>query len=156
MKAKIDTECFRTERLTPDRIAEAAEIEKLCFSEPWSEEALLYMCTSPNTYAVAVTDISSGKLAAYGGVEYVLDQANIVNVATHPDYRRRGCASVIMQDLEAFLRGNGVCEVYLEVRRSNIGARALYEREGYTVLGVRKNYYRFPQEDALVMTKKIN
>ena len=156
MTAKIDGARFITERLNTDRIKEAAEIEKLCFSEPWSEEALVYMCTSPNTYALAVIDTLSGRLAAYGGVEYVLDEASVVNVATHPDYRRMGCASMIMRGLEEFLKAQAVADIYLEVRASNIGARTLYEREGYIPVGVRKNYYRFPAEDAIVMAKKTD
>ena len=82
--------------LTESHIPEAAEIERLCFSEPWSEDTLLYMCTAPITHAVAVIERYSGRLAAYGGCEYVLDEANIVNVATHPDFRRRGCAEALI------------------------------------------------------------
>ena len=137
-------------------IPEAAEIERLCFSEPWSENALTYMCTSQNTYAISVIDKATGRLAAYGGAQYVLDEANIVNIATHPDYRRRGCASAIMHALEAFMRDNGIEFVYLEVRESNIGAHALYEKEGFAPCGIIKNYYRFPAEDAVEMMKKLN
>ena len=142
--------------LTPEMLGETAEIERLCFSEPWSENALTYMCTSQNTYAISVIDKATGRLAAYGGAQYVLDEANIVNIATHPDYRRRGCASAIMHALEAFMRDNGVEFVYLEVRESNIGARALYEKEGFAPCGIIKNYYRFPAEDAVEMMKKLN
>ena len=139
-----------------EHIPEAAEIERLCFSEPWSEEALVYMCTSPVTHAVAVIEKESGRLAAYGGCEYVLDEANIVNIATHPDFRRRGCASALIDELEAFLKEKDVKNVYLEVRESNNSARALYEKMGYRAVGVRKKYYRFPVEDAVVMLKTID
>ena len=149
-------EGFELKIFAPEHIPEAAEIERLCFSEPWTEEALSYMCTSPNTRAIAVIDRSNGALAAYGGAQFVLDEANIVNIATHPDYRRRGCASAIMHALEAFMRDNGVEFVYLEVRESNIGARALYEKEGFAPCGIIKNYYRFPAEDAVEMMKKLN
>lgn len=147
---------FEITVLDKARIPEAAEIERLCFSEPWSEEALLYMCTSPVTHAVAVIEKTSGRLAAYGGCEYVLDEANIVNVATHPDFRRKGCASALLDELESFLKTRGVKSVYLEVRVSNIAARTLYENKGYRAVGVRKNYYRFPVEDAAVMLKTID
>ena len=139
-----------------EHIPEAAEIERLCFSEPWSEEALVYMCTSPVTHAVAVIEKESGRLAAYGGCEYVLDEANIVNIATHPAFRRRGCASALIDELEAFLKEKDVKNVYLEVRESNNSARALYEKMGYRAVGVRKKYYRFPVEDAVVMLKTID
>lgn len=156
MRAKTDLTEVALVRLTPDHLKETAEIESLCFSEPWSEEALLYMCTSPHTYALAVMNKKSGAIMAYAGAEYVLDEASIVNVATHPVYRRKGYASMLLRGLEEFLKENGVRDVYLEVRASNVGARMLYEREGYSPLGVRKNYYRFPVEDAIVMGKKIN
>ena len=145
---------FEVRDLTPEMLREAAEIERLCFSEPWSEEALLYMCQSPNTHAAAV--IIDGRLAAYGGCEFVPPEANIVNIATHPDFRRRGCASAIIDVLEEFLSSKGVDSIFLEVRVSNAPARSLYEHKGFAVVGTRKNYYRFPTEDAAVMLKTIS
>ena len=146
---------FEIVTLTVAHLTEAAEIENLCFSEPWSEEALLYMCTSPNTHAVAVIERESGRLAAYGGCEYVLDEANIVNVATHPDFRRRGCAEALIGKMEEFLVSREVTDVFLEVRVSNAPARTLYEKLGFVAVGIRKNYYRFPAEDAVVMKKTL-
>ena len=147
---------FEIKIFSAEHIREASEIERLCFSEPWSESALTYMCTSPNTRAVAVIDRENGKLAAYGGAQYILDEANIVNIATHPDYRRRGCATAVMHALEEFFKENGIEYVYLEVRKSNVSAQALYTKEGYVPCGVIKNYYRFPAEDAVEMFKKLN
>jgi ribosomal-protein-alanine N-acetyltransferase len=149
-------EGFELKTFAAEHIPEAAEIERLCFSEPWSEAALNYMCTSPNTRAVAVIDRENGRLAAYGGAQFVLDEANIVNIATHPDYRRRGCATALMHSLESFLKENGIAYVYLEVRSSNAPAQALYAKEGFAPVGVIKNYYRFPSEDAVEMMKKLN
>jgi ribosomal-protein-alanine N-acetyltransferase len=145
---------FEVRALAPEMLDEAAEIERLCFSEPWSPEALLYMCKSPNTHAVAV--IIDGRLAAYGGCEFVLDEASIVNIATHPDFRRRGCASAIIDALEEFLSSKSVQNIFLEVRVSNMPARTLYEGKGFRTVGTRKNYYRFPTEDAAVMLKTIS
>ena len=145
---------FEIKIFAPEHIAAAAEIERLCFSEPWSPEALLYMCKSPNTYAVAV--MIDGRLAAYGGCEFVPPEANIVNIATHPDFRRRGCASAVIDALEEFLSSKGVDSIFLEVRVSNTPARSLYERKGFRTAGVRKNYYRFPTEDAAVMLKTFD
>ena len=145
---------FEVRELAPEMLDEAAEIESLCFSEPWSPEALLYMCKSPNTHAVAV--IIDGRLAAYGGCEFVLDEASIVNIATHPDFRRRGCASAIINALEEFLSSKNVQNIFLEVRVSNMPARTLYEGKGFRTVGTRKNYYRFPTEDAAVMLKTIS
>ncbi len=139
-----------------EHIPEAAAIERLCFSEPWSEEALLYMCSSPNTFAVAVTERDSCRLAAYGGCEFVLDEAAVANIATHPDFRRMGCAEAVLDRMEEFFRENGIKQVYLEVRESNAPARALYEKRGFCAVGVRKNYYRKPTENAVIMTKTLD
>lgn len=147
---------FEIKIFSAEHVPEAAEIERLCFSEPWSESALSYMCTSQNTRAVAVIDKECGRLAAYGGAQYVLDEGNIVNIATHPDYRRRGLATAVMRELESRLKERGVEIVFLEVRQSNIPARTLYEKEGYVPSRVIKNFYRFPAEDAVEMFKKLN
>ncbi len=155
MTTKAEPE-FEIAVFDESRITEAAQIEKLCFSEPWSEEALRYMCTSPNTYAVAVVERQSGRLAAYGGCEFVPPEASIANVATHPDFRRRGCASLLLDKMEEFLISRGVKDIYLEVRESNAPARALYESKGFRAVGIRKNYYRFPTENAFVMLKNTD
>lgn len=136
-------------------LKEAAEIEKLCFSEPWSEFALQYMFNSPNTYAVACIDGESGRLAAYGGLEYVLDEAELTNVATHPDFRRRGCARDVLLALERYVAIRGVKRIWLDVRTSNEVAITLYHGFGYTEAGIRPRYYRFPTEDAILMVKNI-
>lgn len=138
-----------------DYVSEAAEIEKLCFSEPWSETALQYMFNSPNTYAVACIEKESGRLVAYGGLEYVLDEAELTNVATHPDFRRRGCARAIMEALERYISIRGVKRVWLDVRKSNEIAIDLYRKFGFTAAGIRPKYYRFPLEDAILMVKNI-
>lgn len=146
---------FEIKIFSAEHVPEAAEIERLCFSEPWSEKSLSYMCLE-NPFAVAVVDKENGRLAAYGGVQYVLDEGNIVNIATHPDYRRRGLATAVMRELESRLKERGVEIVFLEVRQSNIPARTLYEKEGYVPSRVIKNFYRFPAEDAVEMFKKLN
>ena len=141
---------FEIKIFSAEHVPEAAEIERLCFSEPWSEKSLSYMC-SENPFAVAVVDKENGRLAAYGGVQYVLDEGNIVNIATHPDYRRRGLATAVMRELESRLKERGVEIVFLEVRQSNAGAIALYERLGFKSVGMRKNYYKNPVENAILM-----
>ena len=140
--------------LTPEMLGEAAEIERLCFSEPWSPEALLYMCKSPNTHAVAV--MIDGRLAAYGGCEFVPPEANIVNIATHPDFRRRGLGRALLHALLTVAKERGCEQVALEVRASNEAAIRMYEEAGFSTAGRRRGFYRDPREDALVMLCPIS
>ncbi|MCQ2353735.1 MAG: ribosomal protein S18-alanine N-acetyltransferase [Clostridia bacterium] len=136
-------------------VAEAVMIEKECFSEPCGEAALKYLYTSPNAYAVACVNTGDGCLAAYGGAEYVIDEAEILNVATRRDMRRRGCAEAVMRKLEKELSARGVRRVFLDVRESNEAAKSLYRKLGYTDEGIRRHFYRFPAEDAVIMSKII-
>lgn len=131
-----------------------SELERLCFAEPWSERALLDMYTSPNAAAFVCVD-AGGAVAAYAGMEYVLDEGQIINVATHPDFRRRGCAGALMRELESYSAERGVASLWLDVRLSNLPAQALYVKLGYSPAGTRRHYYRFPAEDALEMVKYL-
>ena len=133
-------------------IKDAAEAERLCFSVPWSEESLKMLTKEPFWGLVALVD---GKFAAYGGIMCVADEAQILNVATLPEYRRRGLAKEILSALYAGARERGAIVVTLEVRESNSAARALYESEGFSEIGLRPNYYQNPREAAIIMEKKL-
>ena len=145
---------FEIKIFSAEHVPEAAEIERLCFSEPWSENALMYMC-SKNPFAVAVIDKASGRLAAYGGVQYVLDEGNIVNIATHPDYRRRGYGKAVVEALIKYAKNNRLDSISLEVRESNRAAIELYSSLGFKTEGKRKDFYTNPREAALVMVLRI-
>lgn len=140
-------------RLTEDHISAVAEIEKACFSEPWSESALRLLLGEAALGFVALTE--SGDVAAYVGMMIAPDEGQITNVATHPDHRRRGYGSAVLDALLAYAAQNGLKEIYLEVRRSNGAARALYATRGFECVGERRGFYRFPTEDAVIMKKCI-
>ncbi len=126
----------------------AAELERLCFSEPWSREALSLL-TREGGFGIAA--LANGRVVAYGGMTYVLDEGSVTNIATHPEYRRQGLGrAVTARMLEEAVR-RGLSSVFLEVRESNTAALALYEGLGFRVCGVRKNFYRRPTESALQM-----
>ena len=136
-----------TEALIPA----AAEAERLCFSMPWSCESLR-MLTCGNGCGVAL--LCDGQLAAYGGMLCVLDEADVANIATLPQFRRRGYARKIMSALYDEAKKRGITRLTLEVRESNAAARALYISEGFTVSGVRPGYYFKPREAAGDLWKK--
>lgn len=136
------------ERLTEEHIPEVALIERLCFSEPWSEKSLGIL-TQKN--AVGFVALESGRMAAYGGMICVLDEGQITNIAAHPDLRRKGYGEAVTRALINYGKENGLIAIYLEVRRSNGAARALYSKLGFEEIGERKGFYRNPCEDAVLM-----
>lgn len=129
-------------------LSQVAEIERLCFSEPWSEKSLELLMRDTNFGLVALCE---GRVAAYVGVISVAPEGEITNVATHPDFRRRGLASELLERLKKEASERGIESIFLEVRRSNTAARALYEKQGFEVIGERKGFYSNPKEDAVLM-----
>ena len=94
-------------------------------------------------------------VAGYVGSQTVIDESDMMNVAVHPDYRRKGIAEkLVMELVEALKKRDSRC-LTLEVRASNEPARALYEKQGFVQVGLRKNYYRNPREDALILRKEF-
>jgi len=131
------------------QLADIEEIEKLCFSAPWSRANLEAQATGKNRLFLCAAD-ESGVLG-YVSVTMVLDEGYIANVAVSPRARRRGIADALLYELERRTRKT-LAFLTLEVRASNAPAIALYKKHGFAVVGRRKNYYTQPQEDALLMT----
>ena len=130
-----------------------AEIEKQCFSDPWSENSISGELNSRLSYwLVAVED---DVLLGYIGSQSVLGESDMMNVAVHPDHRRRGIAQALILQLMQDLKARDNVNLSLEVRASNAPAITLYEKLGFEVAGHRPNYYRHPKEDALIMKKAL-
>ena len=138
-------------KFAPRHISAAAEIEQMCFSEPWSEQSLALPATGE--YGCGMACEVDGKLAAYACMVSVLDEGEIVNVATHPDYRRCGYARAVLLALLEKARLDGIVTLTLEVRESNAAAQALYSSLGFGVVGKRKDFYSKPREDAIIMLR---
>ena len=124
------------------------EIEKACFHAPWSEK-MLREELGKGIFLVAERD---GQAVGYVGCQTVLDEGYITNVAVSPDCRRQGIARMLIDTLTAQARERGLAFVTLEARASNAPAIALYEGAGFVRVGVRKNFYTAPSEDAVLMT----
>ncbi|MGI6027850.1 MAG: ribosomal protein S18-alanine N-acetyltransferase [Candidatus Heteroscillospira sp.] len=134
----------------PGDIPRIAEIEKRCFSTPWSEDMLRIQLREGYVFLVCE---DGGETAGYVGLQYVLDEGYISNVAVAPESRRRGIASALLCELDRRAEKLSLSFASLEVRASNAAAIALYTARGYENVGLRKSYYENPREDALIMTK---
>ena len=132
------------------------EIEKLCFAMPWSEESILHDVKENPVARWLVLDDGSGRVMAYAGMWFVLDEAHVCNVAVHPDHRRKGYGMLVFSELEKLAMENSMSMMTLEVRRSNIAAQNLYHACGFLDVGYRKRYYEDNKEDALIMYKEFH
>ena len=138
--------------MNESNVAQVAALEKVCFSMPWSENSIRGELTNPlSLWLVAEED---GVLLGYIGSQAVMDEADVMNVAVDPAYRREGIARKLVEALVAALNEKNVHALLLEVRSSNEPAKALYERQGFNQVGRRPNYYRNPKEDALILKKE--
>lgn len=131
-----------------------AELEKLCFSQPWSYDALAEELKNETAFFhVAETD---GVVSGYVGLHIVCGQAFITNIAVLPQYRRMGVAKKLLNSLFITAEKFDLEFISLEVRPSNTPAVNLYKSFGFEEIGMRKNFYRNPTEDALIMTRFFN
>jgi ribosomal-protein-alanine N-acetyltransferase len=136
-----------------DDLDQITEVEKVCFSLPWSKnsferelenELAYYQCAEEN-----------GKIMGYMGMWRILDECHITNVAVLPEYRKRGIASMLISKMVEICKCSEILNMTLEVRESNLPAINLYEKFGFISVGKRPRYYLKPVEDAIIMWKKI-
>ena len=136
----------------PEQLDRISEIERQCFSLPWTPRQLEHQMLADNcVFYVAETE--NGDILGYVGMMFVLDEGYISNIATAPEHRRKGVADALLCALERFAREKELSFITLEVRESNSAAIALYSKHGFKSVGVRKNYYERPRENALLMTR---
>lgn len=135
------------ERMEERHIEDIAAIEKACFQHPWSADGLREEL-GRGLFLAAVED---GVTVGYVGCQTVLDEGYITNVAVLPEFRRRGIAERLLGAL--LQQAEGLSFVTLEVRESNQPAIALYEKMGFSRVGIRKGFYTEPTEDAVLMTR---
>jgi ribosomal-protein-alanine N-acetyltransferase len=138
--------------MKPEHVAPIAEIEKLCFHDPWSEKSIA--SELDNRLSLWLVAMDGDRVAGYVGSQSVLGETDMMNIAVHPDFRRRGIAEELVVKLVEELKVRGNHSLMLEVRVSNDPARNLYEKLGFQQVGLRKNYYRNPREDACILRKE--
>ena len=133
-------------------VPQVAELEKICFADPWSEKSVASELSNP--LSLWLVALEGDKVAGYVGSQSVLGESDMMNVAVHPDFRRQGIAEALVVELVEQLKRKGNYCLMLEVRASNDPARKLYEKLGFVQVGLRKNYYRNPKEDACILRKE--
>ena len=141
---------FRIVDVRAEHIRQIEEIERDCFSRPWTAEQLKSQMRDEQHEFIAAVD--SSRVFGYVGLMYVLDEGYISNVAVHPDARRQGIGDALIDALAAKAAELELAFLTLEVRESNAPAIALYAKHGFHPVGKRKNYYDAPKEDAVLMT----
>lgn len=133
--------------------AAIAEMEHQTFSDAWSEKAILDTLRNPKTICLVAEKI--GKIVGYCIVYTADDEADIARIAVLKESRRFGIASELIHALDVICWENQIQIIMLDVRVSNDGARAFYEKHGFTQDGIRENYYKNPIEDAILMSRAV-
>ena len=140
--------------MTADHVSQVAAIEKECFGrEGWSERSVAGELT--NQLALWLVAVESGRVAGYVGSQTVCGETDMMNVAVTAEFRRKGIAEKLVLALVEALKAIGSHCLTLEVRASNTPAQALYEKLGFTQIGLRPRYYQNPREDALILRKEF-
>ena len=137
--------------MSEQHVAQVAALEKLCFSDPWSEKSVAGELS--NELALWLVADDNGSVLGYIGSQTVMGESDMMNVAVHPDSRKQGVATGLIVGLVEELRRRGSHSLTLEVRASNDSAISLYRKLDFQKVGRRRNYYRNPREDALILRK---
>lgn len=149
----MSREALEVRRMREADLDAVAVIEQALFSKPWSRESLAGAMKMPgNLYLSAFWN---GQLAGYCGMWRSFEEGNITNVAVAEPFRRRGIAAGMLSRLMEMAAKEGVSRFFLEVRAGNEPALRLYEGLGFSRIGIRKNFYECPAEDAVIMEKNI-
>ena len=140
---------MRIERALRRHLDGIVEIENRSFPDPWSRRAFEDYLDAPDGELLVLEE--AGQTAGFALYHVSFEDAELYNIAVDGAFRRRGFGRALLEAVLARARGRGAERMYLEVRKSNAPAVALYRAAGFAVCGVRRNYYALPTEDALLM-----
>ena len=131
-----------------------AEIEAACFSTPWSRQSFADSLANGQIIS-GFTALYDGEVAGYIILFHLFEEGELLNIAVSPRLRNMGIGNSLMDKMSEYLKSRDVTRITLEVRESNESAKKLYLKKGFSPIGIRKNYYTFPIENAIVMEKHI-
>ena len=136
-------------------VASIAAIEKVTFSDPWPPRAFRSLLDHPRVRFTVASEERTGEVVGYVVAWFIVDEAEVANLAVAAAARRRRIGSALLDAILEAAGAEGMRAMYLEVRDSNVGARALYESRGFQEVGRRRRYYRSPVEDAIIMRRAV-
>ena len=147
---------IRILEMTEEHVPQVAAIEAEVFTCPWSPKGFLDTLYQDNVrFFVAVKEISGETLVAgYCGIYMAADEGEITNVGVKPGFRRGHMGDALLETVISHCECNGISQIFLEVRVSNEAAIRLYKKHGFATVGIRKNFYEKPAEDAYIMCRK--
>lgn len=134
-------------------VKEIAEIEKNCIPDGWSEKAFEEWLSGDGRILLGA--FADGRMIGFANGSWVIDEGELLNIAVLEEYRQHGTAALLYEQIEKEFSDNGVGTVYLEVREKNTPAIKFYQKNGFEQNGLRKNYYKNPHDNAVLMCKKI-
>ncbi len=146
---------FKIKLMSERHLEEVARLGKICFSVPWSKTSLKEEINNENASFLVAVD-KNEKVFGYTGFTFVLDEGYITNIAVFPQYRGNGVAKKLLEALVKFAQDKKLKFISLEVRKSNVSAVSLYKKLNFLSVGLRKNFYSYPKEDAIIMTRYLN
>lgn len=139
-------------KMNESHVLQIAQLEKLCFNDPWSENSIA--SELDNSLSLWLVALEGDNVIGYVGSQTVLGETDMMNIAVHPDHRKQGIGTALIVGLIGALERKGSHSLMLEVRVSNQQAISVYHALGFVEVGRRKNYYRNPREDALILRKE--
>jgi len=148
-----EVEHITIERMSENDLEEVARLERLCFSDPWSRRS--FEEELKHRFSIPLVVKSGTKVIGYACLWHIDDQMEIANFAVSPEFRRKGIGKMTMERVLAEAERRGCLSVMLSVRESNEAALNLYAKSGFVEVERRKNYYRVPTEDAIIMAKNL-
>ena len=129
------------------------KIEAACFSSPWSHQS--FAATIANSYTSCCSAIADNKVVGYICLSHLFEEGEILNIAVSPCCRKCGIGEALMDFGIDYLKKRDITRITLEVRESNVPAKNLYIKKGFSPIAIRKNYYNLPLENGIVMEKNI-
>ncbi len=141
-------------KMTVSDAPQVACLERRAFSQPWPEAEFVKAAQADNyIYLIAEHE---NQIIGYAGCVIAADEADITNIAVDDGARRLGIGTKLLRSLTEMTAARGVASIFLEVRQSNGPAQNLYFKTGFKKIGIRKNFYQKPNEDAILMAKKLH